>query len=83
LVAGSSYMSAASRAAARLPAGHPEGYLEAFAVLYRSVIADLRRRAQGEPLLRDYPSAHDGLRGMRFIEGVVQSSHRGAIWLNL
>jgi predicted dehydrogenase len=83
LVAGSAYMSAASRGVARLPAGHPEGYFEAFAVLYRSVIADLLRRARGEPLLLDYPSAHDGLRGMRFIDGVVQSSQRGAIWLDL
>ena len=83
LVVGSSYMSAASRTVARLPAGHPEGYLEAFAVLYRSVIADLRRRALGEPLQRDYSSARDGLRGMQFIDGIVQSSHRGSIWLEL
>jgi predicted dehydrogenase len=83
LLVGSPYMSAPSQAATCLPAGHPEGYLEAFAVLYRSVIADLRRRAQGESLLGDYPGVRDGLRGMRFIEGVVQSSSRGAVWLDL
>jgi len=70
-----------ARAATRIPAGHPEGYLEAFAVLYREFIADLRRRARGEPLLGGYPTVEDGLRGMRFIASAVESSRRGGQWL--
>lgn len=83
LIVGSSYMSQASLAATRLPAGHPEGYLEAFAVLYRSVIEDLRCSARGEARGGDYPSVGDGLSGMRFIEGVVRSSREGGRWLDL
>jgi predicted dehydrogenase len=78
-----STMSAASRAASRLPAGHPEGYLEAFAVLYRDFIADLRRSARGEPLQGGYPSALDGYRGMQFIEAAVESSGQGGRWVHL
>lgn len=76
-------MSEAARAATRLPPGHPEGYLEAFAVLYRAFIEDLRRRARGEPLRGGYPTVEDGLRGMRFIAAAVESSRRGGQWLNI
>jgi predicted dehydrogenase len=76
-------VSAASRAASRVPAGHPEGYLEAFAVLYREVIEDLRRLALGEPEQGGYPTVHDGLRGMKFIAGAVASSKLGGVWLPL
>ena len=76
-------LSAESRAAARLPGGHPEGYLEAFAVLYRAVIADLRRLARGELAQGGYPTVQDGLRGMRFIAAAVESSAQGGRWLDL
>lgn len=69
--------------AARLPAGHPEGYLEAFATLYRTVIADLRRLAHGQGAQGGYPTVHDGLRGMRFIAASVESSSMGGRWLDL
>ncbi len=74
------YLSDASRAVTRTPTGHPEGYLEAFATIYRLFLADIRRRLEGLPPLRDYPSARDGLRGMRFISAAVNSSARGAQW---
>jgi predicted dehydrogenase len=74
------YLSEAARAVTRTPAGHPEGYLEAFATIYRSFIADIRRRREGLALLRDYPSARDGLRGMQFVSAAVKSSARGAQW---
>jgi predicted dehydrogenase len=70
-------------AAARVPAGHPEGYLEAFAVLYRDFIADVRRVARGDTPLRNYPSARDGLRGLRFVASCVESAGRGAAWVNV
>lgn len=80
---GQAYLSEAARAASRTPAGHPEGYLEAFATLYRDVIADIRRVARGEAPLGSYPDVHDGLRGLRFITAAVESSRRGAQWVSL
>jgi len=70
----------AAAAATRLPSGHPEGYLEAFAVLYRNFIADVRRKLAGVPTLGDYPTAEDGVRGLRFIDAAVASSASGAVW---
>ena len=69
--------------AARTPAGHPEGYLEAFANIYRDFMADVRRVAAGETALRDYPGIEDGIRGMRFVRAAVESSNRGAIWVDV
>ena len=77
LRAGSAYLSEPARAASRIPAGHPEGYLEAFAVIYREFIADVRRLRRGEMLRRNYPTVHDGLRGLRFIAKAVESSRQG------
>jgi predicted dehydrogenase len=83
LAVGQSYLSTASRAASRLPAGHPEGYLEAFANLYRAFAADVRRVARGEAPRRDYPSVREGLRGLRFISCAVESSRAGGQWRTL
>jgi predicted dehydrogenase len=61
----------------RIPAGHPEGYIEAFANIYRNVAFTIRARLTGEvvdPLYLDFPTVEDGLRGMVFIETVVKSS---------
>ncbi|TNF79213.1 MAG: Gfo/Idh/MocA family oxidoreductase [Gammaproteobacteria bacterium] len=76
----------ASDAAARvtrLPAGHPEGYLEAFAVLYRDFARAVLSREAGEQSEPDVPGIAEGVRGMRFIEGVVASSAAGATWLEI
>lgn len=80
---GKNFSDPAAIAAARTPAGHPEGYLEAFAVIYRDFMADLRRVQRGEPPQCNYPSVRDGLRGLRFIARSVESAQRGAIWLDL
>lgn len=80
---GHDYLSGAARAATRLPSGHPEGYLEAFANVYRMAIADIRRQRAGEAPLGGYPTAADGLRGMKFIAAAVESSQRGALWTEL
>jgi hypothetical protein len=76
-------MGAAAKAATRVPAGHPEGYLEAFATLYRSFMQDVRRVGLGQPPLRDYPGVHDGLRGLRFVAQAVMSSQAGSVWLRV
>ncbi len=83
LSTGHAYLSADARAAARLPPGHPEGYLEAFANIYRAFIADVRRRARGEAPLGDYPGVQEGLRGLRFIAQAVASSQAGGVWRDL
>lgn len=69
---------AIAQQASRLPAGHPEGYLEAFANIYRNFARALRAKLQGEEIKNEYldfPTVYDGLRGMRFIETVVQSGY--------
>jgi predicted dehydrogenase len=77
---GHGYLSASARAASRTPPGHPEGYLEAFANIYRGFIADVRRVGQGQPPLRDYPGVQEGLRGVRFVAQAVASSSAGSVW---
>lgn len=70
----------------RIPAGHPEGYLEAFANIYRNVAYCIQARLAGEqpdPLYTDFPTVQDGVRGMRFIEKVVASSQQDAVWVNM
>lgn len=75
--------STASRGLSRLPAGHPEGYLEAFANLYRLFIEDVRRSSRGESLSGGYPTVHEGLRGMRFVRSALESSRRGGHWVDV
>jgi predicted dehydrogenase len=76
--AGTAYLGADARAAARTPAGHPEGYLEAFAVLYREYAEVLRAWKPGQPpsLPPTLPGIEAGVRGMRFIERAIESNHR-------
>jgi predicted dehydrogenase len=72
-----------AQAHTRIPAGHPEGYLEAFANIYRNFARALRAHAAGEtpdPML-DFPSVRDGVRGMRFIEKVIESGKSRQKWV--
>jgi len=80
---GHGYMSAAAKAVTRLPPGHPEGYLEAFASLYRCFMQDVRRVELGEAPAWDYPGVKEGLRGLRFIAQAVASSRAGAVWMSV
>ena len=80
---GHAYMGPAARAVTRVPPGHPEGYLEAFANIYRGFMQDVRRVAIGQPPLREYSGAHEGLRGLRFVAQAVASSRAGSLWQNL
>jgi predicted dehydrogenase len=69
--------------ASRIPAGHPEGYLEAFAQLYTDFAEQLHARWEQRaphPLASQVPTVEDGLRGMQFIEAVVASSRAGGRW---
>jgi len=69
--------------ATRLPAGHPEGYLEAFALLYRNFARALRARNDGRTPDLDFPGIAEGVRGMHFIDAVVKSANDGGRWLDL
>lgn len=76
--AGDASLGSDARARTRTPGGHPEGYLEAFANLYRDFAAQLRGEAA--PLL---PDVAEGLRGMAFIETAVTASRDEAGWVDL
>ncbi|GAB3242292.1 Gfo/Idh/MocA family oxidoreductase [Hymenobacter seoulensis] len=80
---GAPYLSAAARHNSRIPAGHPEGYLEAFANLYRNFALTLQAELTGEPAppeAQDYPGIEEGLRGMAFIENVIASGRSEQKW---
>jgi predicted dehydrogenase len=70
----------------RIPGGHPEGYLEAFANIYRNIAFCIQAELKGEtpnPLYTDFPTVSDGVRGMEFIAKVVESSQKGAVWVEM
>ena len=68
----------------RVPAGHPEGYFEAFANVYKAFAAALTKKKGGADLSTadlDFPGVEDGLSGVRFIDRCVESSKRGPAWV--
>ena len=80
---GQGYLSAAAQYNARTPSGHPEGYLEAFANIYRNFAATVRASLEGTTPtaeMLDFPGVTDGVRGMAFIENVVASSQSDQKW---
>lgn len=67
----------------RTPGGHPEGYLEAFANIYKNFTLTLLSELKGEKpteIMLDFPNENDGVRGMAFIENVVNSSNSDIKW---
>ncbi len=85
---GLGYLGANAKAGTRTPPAHPEGYLEAFANVYKNFANAIRAREAGKKLSKDdpandFPSIHDGVRGMAFIEAVVKSSKKNAAWTKL
>lgn len=74
-----------SLAHTRIPAGHPEGYLEAFANIYRNFAMCVKARLEGrepDPLHTDFPTVQDGVRGMKFIEKVIASGRSKSKWVS-
>lgn len=69
---GNGYLGAAAQSLGRIPPGHPEGYLEAFANLYRAFAR--RIRGEADALEDPFPTVEDGVRGVRFIEAVIASA---------
>ena len=80
------YLCPAALAAGRTPPAHPEGYLEAFANIYKNFAQHIRcliTNSAPDALVTDYPKIQDGVRGMAFIEAVVASSKANAAWTKL
>lgn len=83
LTRGSPWLCESAQRASRLPAGHPEGFIEAFANIYGGVAADIRARIAGQQadaIAADYPRVEDGARGVRFIERTVASAKSELKW---
>jgi predicted dehydrogenase len=84
--AGGGYLGQAAAAATRIPSGHPEGYLEAFANIYRNAFDNMVLRSEGKPFEKTntiYPNVADGVEGMYFIQQSVASSKENGAWLPL
>ncbi len=83
---GNDYVCESASYNSRTPFGHPEGYLEAFANIYRNFADHIRAFNAGEtpdPQVTDYPKIDDGIRGMAFIDAVVASSKANATWTKI
>ncbi|GJG86362.1 oxidoreductase [Gemmatimonadetes bacterium T265] len=80
-----SYLAPAAQRACRLPPGHPEGFLEAFANVYANALRTMAARAAGDapdPLDLDFPTVGDGARGVHFLLAAVESARRGGAWVD-
>jgi predicted dehydrogenase len=82
---GSPAVGPASARVTRIPPGHPEGYLEAFATIYTEVAHAIRARRAGTPVPEEvtFPGLDDGIAGMAFIEAAVKSSKKGGVWVKI
>ncbi|WP_296431924.1 Gfo/Idh/MocA family oxidoreductase [Yoonia sp.] len=69
----------------RIPAGHPEGYLEGFATIYREAADAITAHREGRDVPADvlYPTIDDGLKGVQFVDACVRSSKRDGAWVKL
>jgi predicted dehydrogenase len=84
--AGGDYLSDVAKASQRIPSGHPEAFLEAFANIYRAAYADMALRATGKSFDGQkslYPNVADGVDGMNFITQSVASSAENGAWRSL
>lgn len=73
-----------SLSASRIPAGHPEGYLESFANVYKNFASHLNVKLSDKEIKTpDYPTVADGVRGMKFIYASVESDKKNSEWIKL
>jgi len=86
LARGQGYVSESAAGCTRIPSGHPEGYLEAFATIYSGAVRAIRAHIDGKPLTAEqyeFPTVHDGLRGMQFVYRAVESAEAGSTWVSM
>ncbi len=82
--AGSGYLGPDATACTRLPPGHPEGFIEAFANVYRAACRAIRQQVDGEPVTEtDFPGIEDAVEGMAFVEAAVASAASEGKWVSL
>lgn len=80
------YMSSVAQHNSRIPGGHPEGYIEAFANIYRNFALSLQSKLEGKDpcdVCLDFPSVEEGVRGMQFVETMVASSNSEQKWIKM
>jgi len=83
---GSGYIYPEASAYSRIPAGHPEGYIEALANIYVTYTAAVHKKLEGKKVNEEefgYPTIDMGIDGVRFIEKCVESSSKGAVWVDV
>jgi len=83
---GNPYISEIAQANTRVPPGHPEGYLEAFANIYKNFAYTVSAKIEGtspNPVHTDFPTVSDGVRGMKFIDAIIDSGNNNAAWTKL
>jgi hypothetical protein len=81
--AGQGYLSETAQSNSRIPPGHPEGFIEAFANLYVEFAKAIRHYQEKKEVKAedfDFPNIQDAVRGMQFIERVMQSSKSSEKW---
>jgi predicted dehydrogenase len=79
-------LSEAAKNNTRIPFGHPEGYLEAFANIYRNFARTVRKRMDSKKpteLELDFPTIDDGIRGLQFVEAAIKSGRSNAKWVKM
>lgn len=82
----SGYLGRSAAEVTRVPSGHPEGYLEAFANIYSDFASAVRAVADGRSISEieiKYPTVADGVRGMEFITKAVKSCEKGSVWIQM
>ena len=83
---GCGYISEEAASYSRIPAGHPEGYYEAYGNLYLSFFAALHDKRRGKEVKESeygYPTVDMGIDGVRFVEKCVESAGQGAVWVDV
>jgi predicted dehydrogenase len=82
---GTAAMNASGQRVNRIPAGHPEGYLEAFATLYAEVAATIMARRNGLAVdsAVTFPNIEDGVAGVAIVDAALRSSAAGGVWVTL
>jgi predicted dehydrogenase len=82
---GNGYVSDTAKRFTRLPFGHPEAFIEAFANIYREAARAVEAQVSGQPPPKDldFPTVDDGVKGMAFITAAVQSAKKGGVWTKM
>ena len=85
LTRGGAGTGAAAARMCRIPPGHPEGFLESFANIYSEAAIAIEAQRRGVPIPPEvhFPTVHDGLEGLQFVEACVRSSQQDGAWVEL